>query len=70
MIAFIEGILSSSIISFELHAAEETDLELCSYGQMSEVQMLRDLDLALGQGHISKNSAYTVCVGQSACPSM
>jgi len=30
--------------------AEDTDLELCSYGQLSEVQMLRDLDLDLGSG--------------------
>jgi len=44
-------------VSFELHAkvAEETDLEMCSYGQLSEVQMLHDLDLdlGLGQGHIN-----------------
>ena len=43
-------------ISFDLYAemAEEIDLEMCSYGQMSEVQMLRDLDLdlGLGQGHV------------------
>ena len=43
--------------SFELHAkvAEKIDLEMCSYGQLSEVQMLRDLDLDLGsgQGHIN-----------------
>jgi len=47
-------------MSFELHAkvAEETDVEMCSYGQLSEVQMLRDLDLELGsgQGHINIHS--------------
>jgi len=34
------------------------DLEMCSYGQFSEVQMLRDLDLDLGsgQGHIDIQS--------------
>jgi len=38
--------------------AEEIDLEMCSYGQFSEVQMLRDLDFDLGssQGHISIHS--------------
>jgi len=38
--------------------AEEIDLEMCSYGQLSEVQMLRDLDLDLGSGqdHISIHS--------------
>jgi len=44
-------------ISFELHAemAEQIDLEMCSYGQLSEVQMLRDLDLDLesGPGHVN-----------------
>ena len=36
-----------SIISVERHAkmAEEIDLEMCSYGQLSDVQMLRDLDI-------------------------
>jgi len=46
--------------SFELRVkvAEEIDLEMCSYGQLSEVQMLRDLDLDLGwgQGHINMHS--------------
>ena len=28
--------------------AEEIDLEICSYGQLSEVQMLRDLDIDPG----------------------
>jgi len=53
-------ILSSLTISFDLHAkvAEEIDVEVCSYGQLSEVQMVRDLDLDLGwgQGHISIHS--------------
>ena len=47
-------------ISFEFLAemAEEIDLEMCSYGQLSEVQMVRDLDLDLGsgQGHINIHS--------------
>jgi len=45
-------------ISFELHAkvAEEIYLEMCIYGQLSEVQMVRDLDLASGQGHINIHS--------------
>ena len=48
-----DPILSPSTISFELYAkmAEEIDLEMCSYGQLSEVQMLCDLDLNLGSGH-------------------
>jgi len=65
-----------STVSFELHAkvAEEIDLETCSYGQLSEVQMVRDLDLDLGsgQGHISKvkvTSTYTVRVGLLVRPS-
>jgi len=53
-------ILSTSIIRFDLHAkvTEEIDLEMCSYGQLSEVQMVRDLDLDLGsgQGHINIHS--------------
>ena len=55
-------ILSPTIqnISFELHAkvAEEIDVEMCSYGQLSEIQMLCDLDLDLGssQGHINMHS--------------
>ena len=48
-------VLSPPTITFELHAkvAEEIDVEMCSYGQLSEVQMLRDLDLDLtsGRGH-------------------
>jgi len=40
--------------------AEEIDLELCSYGQLSEVQMLRDLDLDLrwGQDYVNIHSTY------------
>ena len=41
-----------------MHAkvAEEIDLEMCSYGQLSEVQMLCDLDLGSGQGHTNIHS--------------
>ena len=53
-------ILSAPTISFELHAkvAEEIDLEIRSYGQLSELQMLCDLYLDLGsdQGHINIHS--------------
>ena len=37
---------------------KEIDLEMCSYGQLLEVQMLRDLDLDLGsvQGHMNIHS--------------
>ena len=49
--------VSLSTISFDVHTkvAEEIDLEMCSYGQLSDVQMVYDLDLDLGssQGHIS-----------------
>jgi len=40
-------ILSTPTIGFELHVkvAEEVDLEMCSYWQLSEVQMVHDLDL-------------------------
>jgi len=46
-------ILSLTNISFALHAkvAEEIDLEMCSYAQLSKVQMLRDLDLGSGKGY-------------------
>jgi len=57
-------ILSTSTISFELHAkvAEEIDVETCSYGQLSEVQMVRDLDLGSGQGHVNIHSTCkTTC---------
>ena len=40
--------------------AEEIDLELYSYGQLSEVHMLRDLDLGWGQGYISIHSITSV----------
>jgi len=54
------SIVSLWTISFELHVkvAEETDVEMCSYGQFSEVQMLHHLDhdLGSGQGHISIHS--------------
>jgi len=51
-------ILWPPTISFELHAkmAEEIDVEMRSYGQLSEVQMLRDLDLESGQGHVDIHS--------------
>ena len=55
-------ILSPPTITFELHAktAEEIDLEMCIYGQLSEVQMVRDLDLDLdlgsGHGHVNIRS--------------
>ena len=56
-------ILWPPTISFELHdeMAEEIDLEMCSYGQLSEVQMLSDLDLDLGsgQGHANIHSTCT-----------
>ena len=37
---------------------EEIDLEMCSYGQLSEVQMVCDLDLdtGSGQGHVNIHS--------------
>ena len=40
--------------------AEEIDLEMCTYGQLSEIQMLRDLDLDLGSGlgHVNIHSTY------------
>ena len=46
------SIVSLPTISFELQVkvAEDTDLDMCSYGQFLEVQMLRDLDLDLGLG--------------------
>jgi len=45
-----DAIVSLSTISVDVHAkvAEEINLELCSDEQLSEVQMLRDLDLDLG----------------------
>jgi len=60
------AIVSLSTISFDVHAkvAEEIDLEMCSYGQLSEVQIVCDLDLDLGsrQGHVNVHSTYrTIC---------
>jgi len=45
------AIVSLSTISFNVHAkvAQEIDLEMCSYGQLSEVQMVCDLDLDLAR---------------------
>jgi len=52
-----------STISFELHAkvAEEIDVQTCSYGQLSEVQMVcdPDLDFGLGEGHVNTHSTCT-----------
>ena len=48
-----------------MKVAEEIDVEMCSYGQLSEVQMARDLDLDLGsgQGHVNIHSTYrTTCM--------
>ena len=39
-----------------MQVAEEIDLEMCIYGQLSEVQMVRDLDLGWAQGHIHVHS--------------
>ena len=54
-------ILSPPTISFELDVkmAEEIEVEMCSYGQLLEVQMLSDLDLDLGsdQSHINVHSS-------------
>ena len=58
------SILSTLTISFELHAkvAEEINLEMCSYGQFSEVQMVRDVDLGSRQGHVNIHSTCrTTC---------
>ena len=60
-------ILSTSSISFDVHVkvAEAIDLEMCSYGQLSEVQMVchLDLDLGSGKGHVSIHSmCRTTCV--------
>ena len=54
---------SPATISFELQAkVAEIDLEMCSYGQLLEVQMLRDLDfdpdLGSRQRHINIYSTY------------
>jgi len=57
-----------STVSFELHVkvAEEIDVEMCSYGQLSELQMVRDLDL----DGVTVTATYTVRVGLAACPTM
>ena len=56
----VQVALSLTHISFEFYAkvAEEIDLEMCSYGQLSEVQMLSDLHLDIGsdQGHTNIHS--------------
>ena len=57
-------ILSQSTTSFELHVkvAEEIYAEMYIYGQLSEVQMVRDLDLGSSQGHINIHSTCrTTC---------
>ena len=58
-------ILSLSTVSFELHAkvAEEIYVEMYIYGQLSEVQMVRDLDLDFGSGrHVNIHSTCrTTC---------
>jgi len=49
-------------MSFELRGkvAEKIDVEVCSYRRLSEVQMLRDLDLDLrwDQARINIHSTY------------
>jgi len=58
-------ILSLSTVSFELHAkmAEKIGVEMCSYGQLSEVKMFGDLDLGSDQGHINIHSmCRTTCM--------
>jgi len=61
------AVVSQPTISFDVYAkvAEEIDLEMCSYGQLSEVQMVCDLDLDLGsrQGHVNIHSTCrTTCM--------
>ena len=58
-------ILSISTVSFELHAkvAEEIYVEMYIYGQLSEVQMVRDLDLGSGQSHINIHSTCRTTCG-------
>ena len=65
------AIVSLSTISFDVHAkvAEEIDLEMCSYGQLSEVQMVCDLDLDLESlSQVKVRSTYTVRVAIPARP--
>ena len=61
-------ILSISTVRFELHAkvAEEIYVEMYIHGQLSEVQMIRDLDLDLDW--VKVTSTYTVHVGLPAGP--
>ena len=56
MIPSLEG--NSKIGLLEAKVAEEIYVEMYIYGQLSEVQMVRDLDLDLGsrQGHINIHS--------------
>jgi len=56
-------ILWQTTVSFELRekVAEEIHLEMCIYGQLSEVQTLRDLDLGSGQGHINIHMSVVWC---------
>jgi len=49
--------------------AEEIDLEMCSYGQLSKVQMLCDLDLGSGQSHISIHSMCRTTSTPKPCDS-
>jgi len=55
-------VLSPATISFELHAkvAEEIELEMCSCGQLSEVQMVCDLDLTLDRVKVTSTCAVRV----------
>ena len=39
-----------------MKVVEEIEVQVCSYGQFSEVQMVHDLDLRLGQGHTNIHS--------------
>jgi len=45
--------------------AEEIDLKMCIYGQLSEHQMVRDLDLDLGSGQ-GQTNIYSTCRTTSA----
>ena len=40
----------------KVKSAYTVHVEMCSYGQLSEVQMLRDLDLESGQGQVNIHS--------------
>jgi len=57
---------SMSTITFELHAkVAEIDPEMCSYGQLSEVQMDSDLYLTLDRVKIA--STYRLCNIHTTC---